>query len=204
MRKNNEGYVLPFVLVVMIVLTIITTSLMTAALRNLQSQQKFMERMVDKYQAEGEIEKIVAQLDGIVEVTGYTDSDIKELLEPKVKQLCNAVNAKVTVSSVSEEQDSDVQVISGDGTETGDNTGNDDKDNPEEKAFEYSFELTCPSVSGATEIHATILLSGKIVQDQVASNPDLTLKRTEATYIISEHKITYQSYEISTKEVPAE
>ena len=55
MRKNNDGYVLPFVLVVMIVLTIISTSLMTAALRNLQSQQKFTERMVDKYQGEGEI-----------------------------------------------------------------------------------------------------------------------------------------------------
>lgn len=62
MRKNNDGYVLPFVLVVMIVLTIISTSLMTAALRNLQSQQKFTERMETKYAAEGEIEKIVAQL----------------------------------------------------------------------------------------------------------------------------------------------
>lgn len=204
MRKNNDGYVLPFVLVVMIVLTIISTSLMTAALRNLQSQQKFTERMVDKYQAEGEIEKIVAQLDGIVEVTGYTNSDVAEMLAPKISELCKAVNEKITVSHVSEEQDSDAQVISEGGTETDDNTGGNDKDEPEEKDFEYSFKLTCPSVSGATEIRATILLSGKIVQDHVASNPDLTLNRTEATYIVSEHKITYQSYEISTKEVPAE
>lgn len=204
MRKNNDGYVLPFVLVVMIVLTIISTSLMTAALRNLQSQQKFTERMVDKYQAEGEIEKIVAQLDGIVEVTGYTNSDVAEMLAPKISELCKAVNEKITVSHVSEEQDSDAQVISEGGTETDDNTGDNDKDEPEEKDFEYSFKLTCPSVSGATEIQTIILLTGKIVQDQVDTTIEASTGQQKATYKISEHKITYQSYEISTKEVPAE
>ena len=62
MRKNNDGYVLPFVLVVMIVLCIISTSLMTAALMNLRIQQRFTEQMKDKYAAQGEIEKIVAIL----------------------------------------------------------------------------------------------------------------------------------------------
>ena len=62
MRKNNDGYVLPFVLVVMIVLCIISTSLMTAALMNLRIQQRFTDQMVAKYEAQGEIEKIVAIL----------------------------------------------------------------------------------------------------------------------------------------------
>lgn len=70
MRKNDDGYVLPFVLVVMIVLCIISASLMTASLRNLQMQQKFTARMVDKYEAQGEIEKAVAQLKQDVVIEG--------------------------------------------------------------------------------------------------------------------------------------
>lgn len=62
MRKSNDGYVLPFVLVVMIVLCIISTSLMTGALMNLRIQQRFTDQMVDKYEAQGEIEKAVAEL----------------------------------------------------------------------------------------------------------------------------------------------
>lgn len=62
MRKHNEGYALPFVLVVMTVLALVATSMMTLALRNLQNQRTSVERMQDRYAAEGEIEKVVAKL----------------------------------------------------------------------------------------------------------------------------------------------
>ena len=99
MKKNNDGYVLPFVLVVMIVLCIMSASLMTAAFRNLQMQQKFTDRMVDKYAAQGEIEKIVAQLKQDIVVT-ERDSELmtpKELSEILRQTIGSVTQADQTV-----------------------------------------------------------------------------------------------------------
>lgn len=62
MRKHDEGYALVLVLVVMVVLSIAATSLMSVGLRNLKGQQAVGDRMVDKYAAQGEIEKLIATL----------------------------------------------------------------------------------------------------------------------------------------------
>lgn len=63
MKKRDEGYALPFVLVVMVVLCLVAVSVMSFALRNLKSQQVSVQRMQDQYAAQGEIEKILAGLD---------------------------------------------------------------------------------------------------------------------------------------------
>lgn len=62
MKKNDDGYVLPFVLVVLIVMALVATTALSAALRNINTQQNFIKRMQDRYQAEGEIERVVAEL----------------------------------------------------------------------------------------------------------------------------------------------
>ena len=62
MRRHNEGYALVLVLVVLIVLSLLSTFLMSASLRNLESQQSSLTQMQDRYTAQGEIEKIVGQL----------------------------------------------------------------------------------------------------------------------------------------------
>jgi Na+-transporting NADH:ubiquinone oxidoreductase subunit NqrC len=59
-KKYNEGYALPFVLVVSVVMCIIATTVMTFSLDNLQSQQNTIERMQAKYEAAAQIEKVVA------------------------------------------------------------------------------------------------------------------------------------------------
>ena len=59
-KKHDEGYALVFVLVVMVVLSLIAISLMTAALKNLRSQQATVAQMEAKYQAQGEMEKQIA------------------------------------------------------------------------------------------------------------------------------------------------
>lgn len=63
MKKHDEGYVLAFVLVVMVVLCLVALSIMSISLRNLQNQQASIQRMEDKYAAQGAIEKVVAQLE---------------------------------------------------------------------------------------------------------------------------------------------
>lgn len=62
MKKQDEGYALVLVLVVMVVLSIAASGLMTLGLSNLKAQQAVGQRMADKYAAEGEIEKFVALL----------------------------------------------------------------------------------------------------------------------------------------------
>lgn len=65
MKKRDEGYVLPLVLVVMVILCLVAVSVMSFALNNYKSQQASVQRMQDQYAAQGEIEKIVAKLDNL-------------------------------------------------------------------------------------------------------------------------------------------
>ena len=182
MRKNNEGYVLPFVLVVMIVLTIIATSLMTAALNNLQSQQRFTERMVDKYAAEGEIEKIVAVLSEkkqFTELTIEKASAVPDLTpEEKKTELQLAVGAKL------EELLRD--------------TASYEVCKPDENGI-VTFTVDLKASAGTSEIASIIQCSGKVTESSTQSEG-----KTILTYSIEELQLTYNSYEISTKEVSAE
>lgn len=77
MKKNNEGYVLVFVVVVMLVLALVATAVMTFSLHSLKSQQNSIQRTQDQYAAGGEIEKVVALLKnsaGSVALANVTDA----------------------------------------------------------------------------------------------------------------------------------
>ena len=63
MRKHNEGYALVLVLVVLIVLGLLSAVILTGAQRNLEVHRSGVETMQNKYQAMGEIEKIIGALD---------------------------------------------------------------------------------------------------------------------------------------------
>jgi len=62
MKKHDEGYALPFVLVVLVVLCIIAVAIMDTSLRNLEAQQSTIQRMQSKYEAAGRIEAITAAM----------------------------------------------------------------------------------------------------------------------------------------------
>ena len=187
MKKHDDGYVLPFVLMVMIVLCILSTSLMTAALRNLKNQQKFTEQMAEKYAAEGEIEKIVAQLSREVHFKDLkytlpegTETERPELEGEAIKSdILNRIKSLVDEDLV--ECSEDKIIIT---------------DNEEEKYV--SCILKVKSSKESPIITAEIELSGAIViqppEDEVTSGDPGT---TEKTYSISDLKLTYKSYEIS-------
>ena len=76
MRKHNEGYALPLVLVVMVVICIIALSVMSFTLRGLKSQHRAIESMQARYEAQGELEKITAKIcgtSGVVEESATLD-----------------------------------------------------------------------------------------------------------------------------------
>lgn len=101
MKKHDEGYVLPLVLVVMVVLCLVAVSVMSFALNNYKSQQASVQRMQDQYAAQGEIEKVVAK------IAYVTDQE-------SVKSICGQEkNVTASVSHENEETLVELKVIEG-------------------------------------------------------------------------------------------
>ena len=66
MRKYNEGYTLVLVMVVLIVMVLLATAILTASEKNLRAQVNSVTDMQNKYQAQGEIEKVIGSLEALV------------------------------------------------------------------------------------------------------------------------------------------
>ena len=171
MRKNNDGYVLPFVLVVMIVLCIISTSLMTGALMNLRIQQRFTDQMVDKYEAQGKIEKTVAKL-------------TRTVIEPE-NLTPDAISNAFAAWDVFAASDNGVEFLDVTGVAQEGTAILEDGDIDADKPFDITISLTASSTD--TTINYHIVLTAECTSSQ--ENPTYAIKITD---------ITYQSYEIST------
>ncbi len=60
--RRNDGYVLVFVLVAVVFLSMVAVSVSTFALRGMQQQQMAVAQMQDRYVAAGKIEQVVADV----------------------------------------------------------------------------------------------------------------------------------------------
>lgn len=72
LRKDNGGYALIYVLIVVLVLCAVAVSVCTAALKNYQAQERSIRQTRQLYQAEGEIEKFVALAEDVSSLTDYS------------------------------------------------------------------------------------------------------------------------------------
>ena len=61
-NRNDGGYSLALVLVVMAVLATIAVTLTTVVLRNIDNQSKYTQKMQAQYEAQGKLEKVLAEL----------------------------------------------------------------------------------------------------------------------------------------------
>lgn len=105
--KDNGGYALIYVLIVVLVLCAVAVSVCTAALKNYQAQERSIRQTQQLYQAEGEIEKFVALAED-VHLLGYsTKHDTKEAAEKEAKEkyLAHLSAVKEKVSRCSFELD---------------------------------------------------------------------------------------------------
>lgn len=76
--KDNGGYALAYVLIVVLVLCAVAVSVCTAALKNYQAQERSIRQTQQLYQAEGEIEKFVALAEDVNSLkvsSGYCASE---------------------------------------------------------------------------------------------------------------------------------
>ena len=110
LRKDNGGYALAYVLIVVLVLCAVAVSVCTAALKNYQAQERSIRQTQQLYQAEGEIEKFVALAEDVSslqesEESEKYDSEDKAKEEAKGKYLTHLDAVKEKVSRCSFELD---------------------------------------------------------------------------------------------------
>ena len=82
-RKHNEGYALIMVMVALVVLSLLCAFVLSNAVRNLHFQKVAVQRMADKYAAQGEIERITALLESAV---GASDAVVLPLKQGEETQ----------------------------------------------------------------------------------------------------------------------
>ncbi len=79
-RNTDDGYVLLYVVLVVVTLCILATSICTSALNNLKNQQNAAERMKHLYRAEGMIERFLSEAEKQTEAlegdNGYDAAEI--------------------------------------------------------------------------------------------------------------------------------
>lgn len=83
--KDNGGYALVYVLIVVLVLCAVAVSVCTAALKNYQAQERSIRQTQQLYQAEGEIEKFVALAEDVSSLTDSAECDSESEAKDKAK-----------------------------------------------------------------------------------------------------------------------
>ena len=86
-KRNTEGYVLAYLLIVIAVMGAIAATLMTSTVQVMASQQNSIQYMKDKYAAMGEVEKLVLTLEHQAEniIPVVTDFDYSSDAEAQAK-----------------------------------------------------------------------------------------------------------------------
>ena len=84
--KDNGGYALVYVLIVVLVLCAVAVSVCTAALKNYQAQERSIRQTQQLYQAEGEIEKFVALAEDVHLLTDSAEYDSQDEAKKAAKE----------------------------------------------------------------------------------------------------------------------
>lgn len=96
MKKYDEGYALPMVLVVILILCLVASYILSGALQTVTAQQDSIAQMKQEYAAQGEIEKIVSQMKSV-----RSNSDLADL----------CAGTFVTPTTVRVDLDNDIIII---------------------------------------------------------------------------------------------
>lgn len=188
--KDNGGYALIYVLIVVLVLCAVAVSVCTAALKNYQAQERSIRQTQQLYQAEGEIEKFVALAEAedvkSKTVSGPCDSGDKAMAAAKEKYLEQLSAVKEKVSSCN---------FALDKADTGSNS--------------CTFTLTCKNAAVRIETKIKMKLAYEVTEkEETETQPDGTSKKvikytawvSKATHHYITYTITHLTAEGGTSE----
>lgn len=174
LRKEKGGYALLYVMVVVMVLCAISVMICTVALRNLQSQEASVRRMQDLYAAEGEIERIKAQIETMTPISD-TGSTSTEDQDENAAQ--NKYKAEINSYGTSEDKDVSVDITLPKTLKSGEN------------------EVTVLAQKGSTKVTAKLVvnLTINITPESAVEGETPAI---DATYSISTNSVAFTSYTI--------
>lgn len=162
--KDNGGYALVYVLIVVLVLCAVAVSVCTAALKNYQAQERSIRQTQQLYQAEGEIEKFVALAEDV--------SSLRDSEEYDSEDTARAAAKDAYVKRLKD--------LAGGCTLTPDRTDNDVKC--------YKFALTYANAAVRIETKIRMNLEYKVTEEE--SQPDGTTTKVK-TYTAKVSKATH-------------
>lgn len=173
MKKNSGGYVLVYVLIVIVLLSLLALGVCSIALRNLQTQQASVEQMQEHYEVEGNMERFVAKLQAFQE-----NSSVRYNSQTEAQSAAHD-------SFWTEVQDMDNGITIQESSLTWE---------------ENSCKLTVQADVGDQALVAELNVSLDIVIDEHWIPPETEdgSGHTEYSYNIQKSTFTYDSYDIST------
>lgn len=177
--KDNGGYALAYVLIVVLVLCAVAVSVCTAALKNYQAQERSIRQTQQLYQAEGEIEKFVALAE---EVSSLRDSE-----EYDSEDTARAAAKDAYVKRLKD--------LAGGCTLTPDRTDND------VKCYKFALTYANAAVRIETKIKMNLEYDVKPVEKPEDPQPDgkpkikYTAKVSKATHNYNTYTITHLTAE---------
>lgn len=180
-HRNDGGYSLALVLVVMLVLATVATTLVTVVLSNIESQQQQMERVMDQYEAQGKLEKILSELsqNQIVEIGGT--SNCPKAMETVVKNVLLKVD-ETEVQFPTLEGDTIFTFIE---EEIDESTF--------DAPFTYDFKLKAKSNSRKVSVTYEIRIEANISH---SAAPNETDGLNNCLYLITAPQITYKTIDV--------
>lgn len=158
MKKHNEGYVLAFVLIVVAVLALISTAVSTVAVRNMETQQAAVKLMQDKYEVEGQIEQVLANINSITTLNPDTGESTKAEMEEQIKKFC--LNTDVEIKPDANNADITVK---------------------EEEKTDFSYKFILTAEKGNQKVTSTVELKGKIIKNE--EDDTCTISEQNVTYL---------------------
>lgn len=205
MKKHDEGYVMLLVVVVILVLSIVSAALMSMTVANLKNQRNSVNRMQEKYSAQGELEKQLATIAAGLKEESPAEIEVKyQNNKEKLDAAFRDSNEETVYRSIAVENwlaakfpalKLDASILELGEVTIGDET--------------WTVPLTVTTGSERTKIVCNLKLTGTaefvdIEEDESQMEPmDPTVVELpeDKTYRIKFKSLTYTSYEVTEKEV---
>ena len=183
-HRNDGGYSLALVLVVMAVLATIVTVLLTVTIDNMKVQEKQVERMQDQYEAQGKLEKVLANL---------SQNQVVELASIGAQANQSGAVKKAIQTILAEVNDPKITFPSGDTDVFFEFIEENIDESMYDAPFAFDFKLVAKSENNKVTVTYEMKLEGSISHSSAPSEGSFH----NYLYLISKPVITHKSVDVS-------
>ena len=186
-KRNTEGYVLIYVLIAVTVMGLIAATLMTSTLQVIQAQEKSVAYMKDKYEAQGEVERFMAELCALN--TTYSSEQSRSTHDATQNsatksEAINAATSGATAAFLSAITDASGNHTSPSEVEPG--------------IYEVPLKSTAGSILVDAKVWIEVTTSTNTLESTDSTDPDRPLTTYTCTHEVKINDIYFKQYAISS------